>query len=284
MRTRHPFATLALGALVQSQTPPRTFPAAEQSLQITWNGQNLAANQTLPQSLVMTPPIVSVNYSMAGAETYMLVLADSSIPGSWLPNTTSPMDIAVGMTPDRTTWLQWLQTDLTQAANGTLYSSVAPVAPYGYVRFLYSSVLDSNVTAAAAAAAADYALPTRYPNPPSGDGLHTYVFYLFPQTCGNGSLIGLNAGRDIYSTSAPDRLDFNLDDLAATAGFPIAANYFQVTADGTSMSGNAASAAKPTAAGTASSSTQSTNGVGMPVPGIGLLALMGLASAVFMLV
>ncbi|TKA58971.1 hypothetical protein B0A55_11683 [Friedmanniomyces simplex] len=254
MRNRHSFATLALAALVQGQTPPKTFPAAEQSLQITWNGQNLAANQTLPQSLVMTPPIVSVNYTMAGAETYMLVLADLSIPGSWLPNTTSPLDIAVGMIPDRTTWLQWLQTDLTQAANGTLYSSVAPVAPYGY------------------------------PNPPSGDGLHTYVFYLFPQTCGNGSLVGLNAGRDVYSTSAPDRLDFNLDDLAATAGFPIAANYFRVTADGTSMSGNAASAAKPTAAGTASSSTQSTNGVGMTVPGIGLLALMSLASAVVMLV
>lgn len=82
-----------------------------------------------PFIVLYTPPAISLNWTVP--ESFMLVIADLSIPASWLPSNISALEVAHGISPEKTTWLQWLQPGFKQAANGSFYSSAAPVAPYG---------------------------------------------------------------------------------------------------------------------------------------------------------
>ncbi|KAK3067445.1 hypothetical protein LTR53_015696 [Teratosphaeriaceae sp. CCFEE 6253] len=272
MHLQQALAVLALTTLAACQTPPGMQPAAEQSLRASWNGQYLAVNQLLPNSILRTPPDLSLNYTLPNA-TYMVAMADVSAPLSWLAGSPSATEIARGLTANRTTWLQWLQSGFTQATDGKFSSSAAPLADY--------------------------------PNPPAGDGEHTYVLYLFPQlgsldspdfAAANGSLPGLDAGREILATDASGRLNWNLGDLEAAAGFPVAATYFRVSADeatsahgaGSGSAGTSAAVAKPGASATSAGSgvaaaQASTNGAGAVGTRFGIAVLMGLVTLVGML-
>ncbi|KAK3111314.1 hypothetical protein LTR53_013569 [Teratosphaeriaceae sp. CCFEE 6253] len=275
MHPQQALAILALASLAACQTPPGMQPAADQSLRASWNGQYLAVNQLLPNSILRTPPDLSPNHTLPNA-TYMVAMDDVSAPLSWLAGNLSATEIARGLTPNRTTWLQWLQSDFTQAADGKFSSSAAPLAEYGY------------------------------PNPPAGDGEHTYILYLFPQlgsldspdfAAANGSLPGLDAGREILATDASGRLNWNLGNLEAGAGFPVAATYFRVSADGATSttgagsesSGTNVTGLKPgvsaTSAGSGVTAAQAgTNGAGAVGSRFGVAVLMGMVTLVGMLV
>lgn len=64
----------------------------------------------------------------------MIMLVDLSIPPIDINTTGTNGVLAPGLEPGRTTRLHWLQTGLSQTANGTFIGSTAPIADYGEQR------------------------------------------------------------------------------------------------------------------------------------------------------
>jgi len=77
--------------------------------------------------VVATEPSISSPTHLNG--TYLAILLDLSISGSNFPGTSLPL--AQGLEQCRTTRLHWLQTGLTQRANGSFGGETAAVAEYG---------------------------------------------------------------------------------------------------------------------------------------------------------
>ncbi len=77
--------------------------------------------------VLASAPAVSLNQTLNG--THMLMLIDLAIPQSSINGTGS--EFYPGLVPCRTTRLHWLQTGLTQSANGTFVSDSTAIADYG---------------------------------------------------------------------------------------------------------------------------------------------------------
>lgn len=161
----------------------------------------------------------------------MAMLVDLSIPAASI-NTTGPA--AAGLQACRTTRLHWLQTNLTQLANGSFVSTFPAVAPYAG------------------------------PMPGLNDIPHTYTFFLFNQPA-NFSLPAWDAGRNYSATGSTARMNFSVPAIQAVAGNPVAGNYIRVqnpnnTATGTFVNGTCLNTV--TGAGTNATNATSTTGSG----------------------
>ncbi|KAK1082833.1 hypothetical protein LTR33_003644 [Friedmanniomyces endolithicus] len=199
---------LFTASIVQAQTPPGSQPSTSHSLAVKYNGNlTLTPNALLPQPLLASAPAVSLNQTLNG--THMLMLIDLAIPQSSINGTGS--EFYPGLVPCRTTRLHWLQTGLTQSANGTFVSDSTAIADYGQ------------------------------PHPGLNDIAHTYTFYLFQQPA-NFTLPSWDAGRVFNPISVSARMNFSVTAVADVVGAPLAANYMRVinpntTAPGTFLNG-----------------------------------------------
>lgn len=172
----------------------------------------------------VTTSYPTITYPSASPNTtYMVLLVDYSIPGR-LINMSFPGTKAPGLGPNRYTRLHYWQTDVTFRSNGTLANKTAPLAAY------------------------------QGPAPPQGDGFHSYVFFLFPQT---SAFVPPAPGTQFSAGTVDQGMNrFNFDTLAlskqAGVGSLVAGNYIMVqnataTASGTRASGTGAPTASSTA-------------------------------------
>ncbi|KAK1809745.1 hypothetical protein LTR12_015904 [Friedmanniomyces endolithicus] len=216
------FSISALGAsvllftasIVQAQSPPGSQPSTNHALAVKYNGNLiLTPNALLPQPLLASAPAVSLNQTLNG--THMLMLVDLAIPQSSINGTGS--EFYPGLVPCRTTRLHWLQTGLTQSANGTFVSDSAAIADYGQ------------------------------PHPGLNDIAHTYTFYLFRQPS-NFTLPSYDAGRVFNPISVSARMNFSVTAVADVVGAPLAANYMRVINPNTTAPGSASNGTCPTGA------------------------------------
>ncbi|EMC98355.1 hypothetical protein BAUCODRAFT_422724 [Baudoinia panamericana UAMH 10762] len=195
-------AAITLAALASCQTPPNYHPAAAQSLSVSYiNGASVQPGDVLDQSLVSTKPAVSLDFPLI-SPPYVLLLLDIEATPTASPSAAGAHGPPLGLEPGQTTWLQWLQTNVTQGQDGSLVSSSPALSSYAG------------------------------PQPPNDGLAHTYVMYLFPEPpswiTSGVKLSGPNAGRNLAPFDSPDRFNFDLTALAETAGLPVAANYFRV--------------------------------------------------------
>ncbi|KAF2715903.1 hypothetical protein K431DRAFT_236623 [Polychaeton citri CBS 116435] len=205
---RTAIATSVFAAIAYAQTPPGTEPLTNNTVNVQYGFGQITTDTLYPISSVSSAPVVSLGSQVTG--THLIALVDLSIPISLLPYKT---DLAPGLGEGRSTRLHWLQTDLSQTANGSFYSTSAPLAFY------------------------------TGPMPPPGDIAHTYTFYLFPQPA-NFSLPPADAGRNFSALEAFDRFNFSVTAISDVLGPPIAANYYRVQ--------NTSSTTSPTPSGTGS--------------------------------
>ncbi|KAK3628334.1 hypothetical protein LTR56_017533 [Elasticomyces elasticus] len=241
----------------QAQTPPGSQPSTSRSLGIAYgsNGNTtVTPNILLPQPLTLVQPIVSLEQQLNG--THMLAMVDLSInQNSAMSSLNGTGPQAQGLEPCRTTRLHWLQTGLTQTADGTFVNTTSALGEYGG------------------------------PRPPANDIPHTYAFYLFRQPA-NFTLPAWDAGRDYVASSAPTRMNFSVTAISDVVGAPIAANYIRVqnpnsTAPGTANNGtcpagatNGTTSPTPVPYTGAATNTQARSGAAVIIGGVAMFAML----------
>ncbi|KAK5679560.1 hypothetical protein LTS10_008381 [Elasticomyces elasticus] len=258
----------------QAQTPPGSQPSTSRSLGVAYgsNGNTtVTPNILLPQprsfisqvagqraanrlAVTLVQPIVSLDQQVNG--THMLAMVDLSInQNSAMSSLNGTGPQAQGLEPCRTTRLHWLQTGLTQTANGTFVNTTSALGEYGG------------------------------PRPPVNDIPHTYAFYLFRQPA-NFSLPAWDAGRDYVSSSASTRMNFSVTAISDVVGAPIAANYIRVqnpnsTAPGTANNGtcpagatNGTTPSTPVPYTGAATNMQAWSGAAVIIGGVAMFAML----------
>lgn len=168
----------------------------------------------------------------------MIALVDLSISGSNFNGTSLPL--AQGLEQCRTTRLHWLQTGLTQRANGSFAASTMAIAEYGM-----STSLSTSFSFRSHTLAVQLTISLGGPMPPLNDIPHTYTFYLFHQPS-NFTLPAYDAGRNLTAAPAEDRMNFSATAIASVAGAPILANYIRVQNPGNNATGSYSNGTCPT--------------------------------------
>ncbi|GAM86429.1 hypothetical protein ANO11243_044430 [Dothideomycetidae sp. 11243] len=195
--TKAIFSSCLLAATALAQSPRGFTPRTRHHLGVQYGDIELHLGEELPQSVpdASTPTVFSYRH-LPG--TYMILLTDLSIPFMFFPdNETSTL--APGLGKNRTTRLHWWQTDVTHDAwtSGFCYPNASALAPYAG------------------------------PQPPSGDGFHQYVFWLFRQPdrfqAPPASLVS-----DWQDPGSDARFNFSVPALVAQVGEPISANFMRV--------------------------------------------------------
>lgn len=161
---------------------------------------NLLRSATTIQPTVSIPEYRGHRGHRDCKEIYMLLMLDLSISNENLPASLTYAHTVHGLGANRTTYLHWLQGNLTHAPRS---NNLVPLPN------------------------AETIAPYISPSPNPGDIPHTYAFYLFRQPKGF-TLTGINAGRDLYSTSltATDRIGFDVQDVADERGVELVAGTY----------------------------------------------------------
>ncbi|KAF2500319.1 PEBP-like protein [Lophium mytilinum] len=188
------FLSLLLSTVVPTlaQTPPGFVPSVKQSLNITYDTNNVSPpGELIPRGDTANPPSISTpvyqNASSGGRSIIFLIDRDVPRNGS------------------RVTLLHWLVPNVTVSSGGGLTLDI-PVPQEGETG----------------------GAPYLQPSPPVGDSPHTYTFLLFPQP-DNFTIPSEFASINPPADSSA-RIGFNISSFAKAAGLmaPLAANYMQV--------------------------------------------------------